>query len=78
MSPFRTVSLIALATASLSLAACQPSASGSAALNIPEVAPAQIDMTSYQADVKELSSDEFGGRAPSTKGEELTVAYLIK
>ena len=78
MSPFRTVSLIALAAASLSMAACKPSVSGSSALNIPEVTPAQIDMAAYQADVKELSSDEFGGRAPSTKGEELTTAFLVK
>src|SRR5260221_11703911 len=27
--------------------------------------------------VKKLSSDEFEGRAPGTKGEELSVAYLI-
>jgi Zn-dependent M28 family amino/carboxypeptidase len=28
--------------------------------------------------VKTLASDEFGGRAPSSKGEELTLAYLTK
>ena len=28
--------------------------------------------------VKVLASDEFGGRAPSSKGEELTLAYLTK
>ncbi|WP_125717496.1 M28 family metallopeptidase [Pseudoalteromonas rubra] len=28
--------------------------------------------------IKTLASDEFGGRAPSTKGEELTLAYLKK
>lgn len=38
---------------------------------------------SIQADevakhVKVLASDEFGGRAPSTKGEELTLAYLTE
>ena len=26
--------------------------------------------------IKVLASDEFGGRAPSSKGEELTLAYL--
>jgi hypothetical protein len=26
--------------------------------------------------IRVLSSDEFGGRAPGTKGEELTVKYL--
>ncbi|WP_440055944.1 M28 family metallopeptidase [Pseudoalteromonas sp. T1lg65] len=28
--------------------------------------------------IKTLASDEFGGRAPSSKGEELTLAYLTK
>ena len=28
--------------------------------------------------VKTLASDEFGGRAPSSKGEELTLAYLTE
>ncbi len=79
MSLLRTISLTALATASLSLAACDPAAMTAAStLNIPQVAPAKIDMAAYQADVKELSSDAFGGRAPGTKGEELTVAYLAK
>ena len=31
----------------------------------------------YRRHVETLSSDAFGGRAPGTKGEELTVAYLI-
>ena len=30
------------------------------------------------ADTRKLSSDEFEGRAPGTKGEELTVQYLIE
>lgn len=79
MPSLRTISLLALATASLSLAACKETTPGaSSGLNIPQVAPAKIDMAAYQADVKELSSDEFEGRAPSTKGEDLTVAYLAK
>jgi Zn-dependent M28 family amino/carboxypeptidase len=28
--------------------------------------------------VKELASDEYGGRAPATPGEELTIKYLVK
>ena len=31
----------------------------------------------YRRHVETLASDAFGGRAPGTKGEELTVAYLI-
>lgn len=30
------------------------------------------------SDIKVLASDEFEGRAPATKGEDLTVAYLTK
>jgi Zn-dependent M28 family amino/carboxypeptidase len=36
-----------------------------------------IDMTAVVAHTKMLSSDEFEGRLPGTKGEEKTVAYLI-
>jgi Zn-dependent M28 family amino/carboxypeptidase len=36
-----------------------------------------IDMTAAMGHIKVLSSDEYEGRAPGTKGEELTVAYLI-
>ena len=36
-----------------------------------------VDVNQVLAHAKTLSSDEFEGRAPGTKGEELTVAYLI-
>ena len=36
-----------------------------------------IDMTAVVSHTKVLSSDLFEGRAPGTKGEELTVNYLI-
>ncbi len=35
-----------------------------------------IDTAALLAHVKQLSSDEFEGRGPGTKGEELTVTYL--
>ena len=37
-----------------------------------------IDTNAVLADTKKLSSDEFGGRKPGTKGEELTVQYLTQ
>ncbi len=37
-----------------------------------------INDAQLRAHIKTLASDEFGGRAPSTKGEELTLAYLTK
>src|SRR5262252_6999617 len=36
-----------------------------------------VDINQVMAHTEKLSSDEFEGRAPGTKGEELTVAYLI-
>src|ERR1041384_3789748 len=36
-----------------------------------------VDINQVLNHVKVLSSDEFEGRAPGSKGEELTVAYLI-
>jgi Zn-dependent M28 family amino/carboxypeptidase len=36
-----------------------------------------VDMNAVLAHTRVLSSDEFGGRGPGTRGEELTVAYLV-
>src|SRR2546430_12305016 len=36
-----------------------------------------IDMTAVLTHTRKLSSDEFEGRLPGTKGEQLTVAYLV-
>ena len=42
----------------------------------PNAAEKVITSENLLAHIKVLSSDEFEGRAPSTKGEELTVKYL--
>lgn len=36
------------------------------------------ELSQYRQDVKILASDEFEGRAPLSKGEKLTLAYLVK
>ena len=36
-----------------------------------------VDVDAVLAHTKTLSSDEYAGRGPGTKGEELTVAYLV-
>lgn len=41
-------------------------------------APKQFDLAQYKQDVKTLASDAFGGRAPLSKGEQLTTDYLVK
>lgn len=44
-----------------------------------DIAPAiaAIDVEKFLAEVGQLASDDFEGRAPGTPGEERTVAYLI-
>src|SRR5271170_3814857 len=37
-----------------------------------------IDETGYREGVRILSSDDFEGRRPGTRGEEKTVAYLVE
>ncbi|WP_445767701.1 M28 family metallopeptidase [Rheinheimera sp.] len=88
MITFSRFTLLAgvLATGAL-LGACseQPADVKTAEVKAPELADTAIKNTELQfADVnprlgeyiKTLSADEFQGRAPATKGEELTVAFL--
>lgn len=37
----------------------------------------RLDQKTFQKHVERISSDEFLGRKPTTKGEEVTIAYLI-
>lgn len=65
-------------TASALVAACggsgQPAQTDrSAAVQVPDIQPAAI-----MEHIKVLASDEFEGRFPGSKGEELTVNYLIE
>ncbi len=43
-----------------------------------QAAPPDIDARALTAHVQRLASDEFQGRLPGTRGEDLTVAYLSK
>jgi Zn-dependent M28 family amino/carboxypeptidase len=49
---------------------------GQQATQSSSVPPATIDGQAFLNRIKVLSSDEYEGRAPGTKGEELTVKYL--
>ena len=51
-------------------------AAAAAAQHVPIGQLPAIDIDALLAHTKMLSSDEFEGRAPGTKGEELTVTYL--
>ena len=44
---------------------------------IPAVAPVAVSQMTLETMIARLSADEFEGRAPSTAGEDKTVAYLI-
>jgi len=88
---FSQISLaLLLAAASFSLA-CSPaptaprttdrsssSTSGAAIAKPDEAALASISADELLKHIKVLSSDEFEGRAPGTKGEDLTVNYLTE
>jgi Zn-dependent M28 family amino/carboxypeptidase len=47
-------------------------------LDIPEVAPGNISTETMKQVTRELSSDAYEGRFPGSKGEEKTLAYLVK
>ena len=68
--------LIVLATACSDRSAQQPSTSSSGSSQAQPVAAARIQAPAILERIKVLSSDEYEGRAPGTKGEDLTVRYI--
>ena len=54
----------------LALIACQ---SGPSA---PDAALNSLQANAFMSHIRKLASDEFQGRLPGTRGEELTVKYL--
>ena len=70
----------------LALAVSGCSSESKPAASAPAAAPTQLaigqlpalDLDGLLAHTKKLSSDEFEGRAPGTKGEDLTVSYLAE
>src|SRR4051812_23342083 len=74
-----SVALAAALSACSSKPATPPapeSASISSTQRVPIGQLPSIDANGLLAHTKVLSSDEYEGRAPGTKGEELTVSYL--
>src|SRR5438552_924851 len=70
-----------LSTAFVVLAACSTKPTETPAKTEaapPSPAAAAITADGLLSHIKVLSSDEFEGRAPGSKGEDLTVAYLEK
>ena len=93
MQVFRNPVFLAGLLATLCLGACgreappaQPETAGAPAAEAQSAAPsdpietsvAALDEADYRRHVEILASDEFGGRAPGSPGEELTVNYLVE
>ena len=60
-----------LAAAFTALAGC-----ATPAVDVDEVSRPDFSEAAYRAHIERLSSDDFEGRAPGTRGEEKTLAYL--
>jgi Zn-dependent M28 family amino/carboxypeptidase len=74
----RLIALALLCSSACSSAPGEPAApAGAAAAAKPAADLPAINTDRMLTDIRKLSSDEFGGRLPGSKGETLTVNYLI-
>lgn len=62
----------------LMISACQNVEESESTASLPEVAAPELSVDLMKNITKELSSDEFEGRAPGSIGEEKTIALLTK
>src|SRR5688572_32221704 len=72
---------LALAVAAASCSAPNDSAPSASTPSAQSATPSQmpdVDATAILERIKVLAADEYEGRAPGTKGEELTVKYLVE
>ena len=72
---------LALAVAAASCSAPNDSAPSASTPSTQSATPSQmpdVDATAILERIKVLAADEYEGRAPGTRGEELTVRYLIE
>ena len=89
---FRTLSGLSLLAAFLMLAGCDqpepeapepdaasqtPAAEKASDYEIPALPEPGFNLERYSNDLQTLASDEFEGRAPGSRGERLTVNYLV-
>ncbi len=72
------VSVIALGAAVVLSAGVSARGAKGGAMPIPQVAAPVISLDTLKSVTKELSSDAYEGRGPTTLGEDKTVAYIIK
>jgi Zn-dependent M28 family amino/carboxypeptidase len=74
MKRLSLVCILVAVVAACTTPAAQPHAT--AAVQVPLASMPKIDHQKILEHIKVLSSDEFEGRAPGTKGEELSVKYI--
>ena len=77
MDPLRRSALVVLATLSAGLAACTGVTPFLAARLPPASVTDGISGPELRRHIARLASTEFAGRAPGTRGEVLTVDYLV-
>jgi hypothetical protein len=77
MTPSRRAAIFVVAAASLAVAACTSLSPWLSARLPPQGVVEKISPGELQRHIATLSSDAFEGRAPGTRGEELTVEYLV-
>ncbi len=74
MMTYRPYIVAGLLSASLGITACSQLAPSNEAQN----QAISFDEQRFRQDIKTLASDEFEGRAPTTRGEKLTLEYLTQ
>ena len=72
------VSVIALGGAAVLAAGVSARAPKGGAMPIPQIVAPVISIDTMQSVTRELSSDAYEGRGPTTAGEDKTVAYIIQ
>src|SRR5215211_5377309 len=69
-------SILLMSALALAGAAQKPAAKRSGAMGPNQSALNAITTDGIMSHIKTLASDEFEGRAPGTRGEELSISYL--
>jgi len=72
------LSLLALGSAAALAAGVSARAPKAGAMPIPAIAAPHISIDTMKTVTRELSSDAYEGRGPTTPGEDKTVAYIIQ
>jgi Zn-dependent M28 family amino/carboxypeptidase len=75
-SAFGSILLLPLCSMVLAVAACENPSAQDPSLSSLEMAEQSLDTIELVRHIRTLASDSFMGRAPASKGEEMTIDYL--